>query len=163
AGLIWLIPMLIISVMAIHNLSHKPWNHTVTGLYHEASADWWAGKDLYHGPAGMNYLPAFAIVFKPFQALPVPVGDVLWRISAAVMALALAVKPLGLVLLMLAPVVYAPLRWRLAVAMAGFVLFPFLFAPPGYVVEQHRSFSANIKACAEVTEHRFADINGILR
>jgi len=79
AWLVWLIPMLIIGAMVIHN----PWKRTVTHLYHEASANWWAGNDLYQGPTGMNYLPHFAIVFRPFQLLPVPVGDLLWRFSAA--------------------------------------------------------------------------------
>jgi len=227
AWLVWLIPMIIIGAMVIHN----PWKRTVTHLYHAASANWWEGKDLYQGPAGMNYLPHFAIVFRPFQMLPVPLGDLLWRFSAAALlafgiwrfvklvfadaaprmflwvsvltiplclgalrngqsnaifagltlnavvclsrkewwasvgliTLALAIKPLGLVLLLLALVVYPPLRWRSAVAVAAFVAFPFLFAPTGYVLAQHQSFIANIKSCAAVTQHRFADINGVFR
>jgi len=227
AWLVWLIPMLIIGAMVIHN----PWKRTVTHLYHEASANWWAGNDLYQGPTGMNYLPHFAIVFRPFQLLPVPVGDLLWRFSAAAMlafgiwrcvksvfpdaapriflwvsvltmplclgalrngqsnamfagltlnavvclsrkqwwtsagliTLALAIKPLGLVLLLLAPVVYPPLIWRSAVAVVAFVAFPFLFAPTGYVLAQHHSFIVNIKSCVAVSQHRFADINGVFR
>ena len=227
AWLVWVMPMLIIGAMVIHN----PWRRSVTPLYHEASANWWAGKDLYHGPAGMNYLPHFAIIFRPFQLLPVPVGDLLWRFSAAALlafgiwrcvklvftdatpriflwvsvvvlplclgalrngqsnaifagltlnavaclsrkqwwasagliVLALAIKPLGLVLLLLAPVIYPELRWRSAVAVAAFVAFPFLFATTGYVLAQHHSFMANIKSCAVVNQHRFADINGVFR
>lgn len=227
AWLVWLIPMIIIGAMVIHN----PWKRTVTHLYHAASANWWEGKDLYQGPAGMNYLPHFAIVFRPFQLLPVPVGDLLWRFSAAALLafgiwrfvklvsagaapriflwvsvvalplclaalrngqsnamfagltvnavvclyrkewwgsvgliiLALAIKPLGLVLLLLAPVVYPPVRWRSAVAVAAFLVFPFLFARTDYVLAQHRSFIANIKSCAVVNQHRFADINGVFR
>jgi len=225
--MVWLLPMLVIGVMVIHN----PWKRTVTQLYHEASSNWRAGKDLYRGPTGMNYLPHFAVVFKPFQLLPVPLGDLLWRLSAAALlafgiwrwikpssgdlaprtflwasvlalplclgalrngqsnamfsaltlnavgslsrkqwwtsagliVLALAIKPLGLVLLLLAPVVYTPLRWRCALAIVGFAAFPFLFADPGYVLAQHQAFLANIKSCADVTQHRFADINGIFR
>jgi hypothetical protein len=86
-----------------------------------------------------------------------------WWLALALMALATAIKPLGLVLFMLAPLVYAPMRWRLPVVMIGMVIFPFLFANPGYVWAQHRAALTNLQACAVVTEHRFADINGIFR
>ena len=226
AGL-WLIPLLVISVMVAHN----PEKRTVTPLYHEASANWWAGRDLYVGPSGMNYLPHFAVLFAPFQKLPVPGGDILWRVSAAAvlafglwrlarlqfgenapraflwasllalpltlpalrngqanamfagltlcaaaavaqarwwratgwMLLALAVKPLGIVLVLLAPVVYAPLRWRAALGLIALAAFPFFFARPDYVLAQHRGIVTNLQSCAAVTEHRFADINGVVR
>jgi hypothetical protein len=86
-----------------------------------------------------------------------------WWLALALMALATAIKPLGLVLLMLAPLVYAPMRWRLPVVILGLAIFPFLFANPGYVWAQHYAAWTNLQACAVVTEHRFADINGILR
>ena len=224
---LWLIPLLVISAMVAHN----PVKRTVTPLYHEASANWWAGQDLYVGPSGMNYLPHFAVLFTPFQKLPVPGGDILWRAGAAAllafglwrlaklqfgehapraflwatvlalpltlpalrngqanamfagltlcaaaalaescwwratlwMALALAVKPLGIVLMLLAPVVYAPLRWRAALGLAALAVLPFLFARPDYVIAQHRGIVTNLQSCAAVTEHRFADINGVVR
>lgn len=86
-----------------------------------------------------------------------------WWLAAGLMALATAIKPLGIVLMLLAPIVYGPLRWRLVVALAGLAIFPFLFGPPAYVWEQHRAAWGNLQACAGVTEHRFADINGLLR
>jgi len=86
-----------------------------------------------------------------------------WWLALALMALASAIKPLGVVLLMLAPLVYAPMRWRLPVVILGLAMFPFLFASPDYVWAQHRAAWTNLQACAVVTEHRFADINGILR
>jgi hypothetical protein len=210
---------------------HRPFNRSVTPLYHEAARNWWAGKDLYAGPSGMNYLPHFAVLFTPFQKLPVPVGDILWRSCAAGLLahglwrlvrqrfgedaprvflwvtvislpvslpalqngqanamfgaltlqaaaalagqhwtraaiwtlLALAVKPLGAVFLLLAPVVYTPMRWRLAVGLVILALAPFLFAPTAYVLRQHQSMALNLQACCVVAEHRFADISGILR
>jgi hypothetical protein len=42
-------------------------------------------------------------------------------------------------------------------------LFPFLFGRPDYVWSQYRDAWSNLQACAVVTEHRFADINGLLR
>ena len=86
-----------------------------------------------------------------------------WWIAAGLMILAVAVKPLGLVLVLLAPVIYAPLRWRLLIGLVAFAIFPFLFGSPDYVIAQHRAAMANLQSCAEVTQHRFADINGILR
>jgi hypothetical protein len=86
-----------------------------------------------------------------------------WWLAVGLMILATALKPLGIVLLMLAPLVYAPVRWRLPIGIAGLALFPFLFANPTYVIGQHREAWHNLQSCAVVSEHRFADINGILR
>jgi hypothetical protein len=225
--LIWLVPFLVITVLVALNPAHR----NVTPLYHHASADWWAHKDLYAGPGGMNYLPVFPVMFAPFHALPVPAGDILWRLcttvllatgilrfqrgqfgpdigraflcasilamplclgalrngqangmfavltlhaaaclprrrwwpAAALIVLAVAVKPLGAVLFLLSVAIYAPLRLRLVFALAAIALFPFLFAPADYVIAQHRAFFANMQACAVVTQHRFADIGGVIR
>ena len=86
-----------------------------------------------------------------------------WWLTLALMALVTAIKPLGVVLLMLAPLYYGPLRWRLPLALVGLAVFPFLFASPAYVCSQYQAAWGNLQACAVVTEHRFADINGILR
>ena len=81
---LWILPILVVAVMVAMN----PQKRTVTPLYHEASANWWQGKALYVGPSGMNYLPHFALAFAPFQALPSPVGDVVWRmLSGGLLAL----------------------------------------------------------------------------
>jgi hypothetical protein len=79
------------------------------------------------------------------------------------MALATAIKPLGMVLLLLAPLVYTPLIARLPLAVGAVAVFPFLFASPGYVWGQYQEVWQNLQSCAAVTEHRFADINGVLR
>jgi len=86
-----------------------------------------------------------------------------WGLAAVLMALATAIKPLGIVLILLAPLVYKPLRWRVVVALLGLAVFPFLFGRPAYVWGQHRAAWSNLQACAVVSEHRFADINGLLR
>jgi hypothetical protein len=86
-----------------------------------------------------------------------------WWLALGLMALVTAIKPLGIVLLLLAPIFYGPLRWRLPVAFLGLAVFPFLFASPAYVCSQYKAAWGNLQACAVVTEHRFADINGILR
>lgn len=86
-----------------------------------------------------------------------------WTLATVCMVLALAVKPLGVVFIGLAVVMYPPVRWRAAIGGVALAVFPFLFGPPAYVIEQHRAFLDNIRSCAQVGEHRFADINGIVR
>ena len=226
--LLWVVPMVVIGVM----VALRPTHRTVTlDSYHMAAGNWWAGKSLYAGPSGMNYLPHFAVLFSPFHFVPLWLGEVLWRycgavalagglwllmralfraaperpffwatvvamplcmtslrngnanaqfggvallamvallnrrwwLTLALMALVTAIKPLGVVLLLLAPLVYGPLRWRLPVVLVGLAAFPFLFASPAYVCSQYQAAWINLQACAVVTEHRFADINGILR
>jgi hypothetical protein len=79
--MVWIILFLVIGIM----VASRPLKRTVTPLYHEASANWWAGRELYDGPQGMNYMPHFAVLFSPFHALPVPLGDLLWRAAAMVL------------------------------------------------------------------------------
>ncbi|MFZ0930009.1 MAG: glycosyltransferase family 87 protein [Syntrophobacteraceae bacterium] len=227
AVFIWLVPMLVISVL----VAYDPLYRTVTPVYHQTCADWWAGRDLYTGTGGIHYLPQFALIFSPFHWLPVPAGDILWRLcgavllaagvwrfqrelfgadiaraflyasiltmplclaalrngqanfmlaaltlhaaaclprrqwwpAAALMVLAFGVKPLGVVLLLLSVVVYAPLRWRLVPMLAALALLPFLFSPADYVISQYGAFLANMQVCAAIAQHRFADISGVIR
>lgn len=224
---LWAVPMLVIGVMS----AVRPLHRSVTPSYHLATQHWWQHQDLYIGPAGMNYLPHFVILYSPFHFLPLGAGEVLWRFCAAaalagglwqlarnlfptepdrpffwatllsmplcmnslrngnanaifggvvllsilavlqrrwwlavgLMALATALKPLGVVLLLLAPLVYSPIRWRLPVAVVALAVFPFLFAEPSYAASQYRAAWHNLQTCAVVSEHRFADINGVLR
>lgn len=86
-----------------------------------------------------------------------------WNRAAALIVLTLAVKPLGAVLILLAPVVYAPLRWRVPVGLAMLIGLPFLCAPTSYAIAQYQALGANLKDCSAINEHRFADLNGILR
>ena len=86
-----------------------------------------------------------------------------WWVAAGWMALAVGLKPIGIVLFLLAGIYYVPLMWRLALAFAGLVVFPFLFASPAYVQSQFIDAAHNLQQCSAVSEHRFADLNGILR
>jgi len=219
--------MLVISVMVFL----RPLDRTLTPIYHEATANWWAGNPLYHGHSQMNYLPQFSILFTPFHVLPTPWSDILWRWLAAALlgtglwrvlrarfgadwqkwflwatvlalplslgalrngqanallgglilhavacvassqwnraagliVLTVAVKQLGIVLLLLAPVVYAPLRWRLFMGLAALVALPFVCARPEYALAQYQALGKNLEECSTLTQHRFADLNGILR
>jgi hypothetical protein len=224
---LWLVPLLVITVM----VARRPEKRTVTHLYHEAVTRWWQRQPLYDGPAGMNYLPQFAVLFSPWHLPPRAVGDVLWRWTAAaglavglglwcralgrqkasrafvcvtalalplclgalrngqanahfgaalllaayclqtqrwgaavaLLSLATAVKPLGLAAMGLAWAAYPHLWWRLGLGAVGLAAFPFLFAPPGYALGQYSACLENLRQCSAVTEHRFADLNGLLR
>ncbi|HTI71721.1 MAG TPA: glycosyltransferase family 87 protein [Candidatus Limnocylindria bacterium] len=86
-----------------------------------------------------------------------------WFLAACLMGLAIAIKPLGLAAAGLAWMVFPRLWWRLAVVVAVVLGFPFLTAPSTYVLEQFQEAFQNLRQCAEVTENRFADLNGLLR
>ncbi|MGB8353678.1 MAG: glycosyltransferase family 87 protein [Chthoniobacteraceae bacterium] len=86
-----------------------------------------------------------------------------WGWAAGWIVLSAAVKPLGIVLALLAPFVYRPLRWRMLLALAALVGFPFLFATPAYVMAQYHAFAGNLKVCAVVNDNSYADIGGVLR
>jgi hypothetical protein len=212
--------------VAIH-----PRLRSITVIYHMASAKWWAREDIYWGPGGLNYLPHFAILFTPFHALPVPVGDIGWRLltagllasgiwrllrdgfptdtlpafslasllalpasagamrsgqgsavfaaltlhaaaslprqrwwtAAGMMVLATAVRPLGVVMMLLSPFVYRKLRWRLVPWLILAAAFPFLFGPPAYVIAQYRNFALDMRECAVWTRREFADFSGVIR
>ena len=71
SGLVWGLPLLIITVM----VTLKPLHRTVTPVYHEAAAHWW-----HHEPMeSMLYFPQFAVLFSPFHFLPLVAGEILWR------------------------------------------------------------------------------------
>jgi hypothetical protein len=86
-----------------------------------------------------------------------------WTLGIFWMALSIALKPLGIVLLGLASLYFVPVIRRLPAAIIALAIFPFLFGSPHYVWGQEREAWINLRACATVTEHRFADFNGILR
>ncbi len=85
-----------------------------------------------------------------------------WR-AALFLVMAVAIKPLGIVLLLLAPFVYRPLIPPLAVTLIGLAVFPFLFGPPAYVISQYQDFPALMLQASNMTEDRFANVGGIVR
>ncbi len=86
-----------------------------------------------------------------------------WTLASIFLGLAVAIKPLGLAAVGLAFAAYPHLWWRLGLSVVGFLLLPFAIAPTAYVQSQYVDAYNNLRQCSEVTEHRFADINGFLR
>jgi len=86
-----------------------------------------------------------------------------WWTASLCLFGALAVKPLGIVMLILAFIVYRPIAWRLASGLIIFLTLPFLFADPLYVITEYRQVLARLLTSSLTTEHRFADCNGLLQ
>lgn len=75
---LWLTPLLVISAMMLNDPSFR----SMTPSYHETVVRWWAQQPIYTGPAGFNYLPVFAVLFTPIEALPLSLGEIVWRALA---------------------------------------------------------------------------------
>ena len=86
-----------------------------------------------------------------------------WWPAAGWLLLSLVAKPIGLVMILLAVLVYRPLIWRLAIGIALFLAFPFLFGRAGYVWSQYHETVRHLLDLSVITENRFADLNGLLR
>jgi alpha-1,2-mannosyltransferase len=86
-----------------------------------------------------------------------------WWAATVLLALATAIKPLGVAAIGLAWAAYPRLWWRLGLGMLLLLALPFAFGPPGYVWSQYLACAQNLSQCSAVTEHRFADLNGLLR
>jgi len=224
---LWVLPLIAVCVM----VARDPAKRSVTPVFHLAAERWWAGGDLYADPRGYHYLPQFALLFAPFHALPVPVGDILWRwlsvalvlggiaafvrlarpaqpgrfffvacllalapclgavrngqanlpfaglclllavclaasrwsLAAACLVALVVVKPLGLVLVLLAPWYYRKLVAPLVLGLAAFAALPFLCARPDYAIAQYRAAAEHLAGWSGTTENRFADLTALLR
>ncbi|HXQ41416.1 MAG TPA: glycosyltransferase family 87 protein [Candidatus Udaeobacter sp.] len=64
-----------------------------------------------------------------------------WSRASLWLGLAVALKPLAIVLILLSGALYRPMLWRLIAAMAVVLLLPFLAASSGYVVAQYRAMA----------------------
>jgi hypothetical protein len=97
------------------------------------------------------------------MALAASLAGSRWRLAAACLMALVAVKPLGLVLVLLAPWFYRELLRPLAVGLAVFSAIPFLFAPPAYALSQYRAAAEHLAGWSSTTENRFADLTALLR
>jgi hypothetical protein len=80
-----------------------------------------------------------------------------------VLVLLVAVKPLGLVVILLAPWGYPRLIARLTAGLAVLAALPFLFAPPSWVLAQYHDAVAHLASWSGTSEPRFADLAALLR
>lgn len=86
-----------------------------------------------------------------------------WWPAAAFLALGVWFKPLGVVLLLLAPLAYPAVALPGAVLLCVMLALPFAIAPADYVAAQYTAALTNLQACSEVTTNRFANLQGMAR
>ncbi len=75
---IWIVYGTVISTI----VAIQPTRRSATIEYQRATDNWWGGeKSLYRKKNGYLYLPQFAILYTPYELLPDPVGEPLWRLT----------------------------------------------------------------------------------
>ncbi|MDR3514708.1 MAG: glycosyltransferase 87 family protein [Azospirillaceae bacterium] len=92
----------------------------------------------------------------------VAMADRRWRHAAAWLALATAIKPLALVMVLVCVVVYPMMRSRLALGLAFVLLLPFFNPDPGYVAGQYLSMVHKLTVAAEPGIGRWNEITMML-
>jgi len=68
-----------------------------------------------------------------------------WNRATLLLAFAFAVKPLALVMILLAAALYRPMLWRLALAAVVLPLVPYAFQSPQYVTGQYHAFVESLR------------------
>lgn len=83
-----------------------------------------------------------------------------WR---AVLALCLmtALKPLGLVMVLLAAVVYPRASWRLAIGLLAVAALPLIHPSTAYAMEAYRASLRTMESASKVELHHGQDLRGI--
>lgn len=76
-----------------------------------------------------------------------------WNQAVFWLCLGLALKPLMLVLLLLAVVLYPPLLWRMAIGFVIMGVVPFATQSPSYVISQYQSFWHEVTVSAYPMNH----------
>jgi len=94
----------------------------------------------------------------------VDLTDRRWWRATLWLSLGLALKPLILVLILLAGALYRPMLWRLLVGLAIVFLFPFLTQRPEYVASQYGQCVELLEAAARLgIEQPYAHLFGMLK
>lgn len=103
------------------------------------------------------------IAMALFQAAASMARGQLWR-TAGWLSLGFAIKPIVISAIGLAAIRELRLVPRLIILCGLWLVLPYLLGPAVYVTSQYEAALGTITgSCATVTEHRFADINGLLR
>lgn len=76
---LWVIALTVISLGVFRDPQHR----SLDPLYRSAFDAWRESRSAYVGSGGVNYLPTFMVIYGPFEAMPQPWGQLLWRWLAA--------------------------------------------------------------------------------
>lgn len=85
-----------------------------------------------------------------------------WGRATFSLCLAFALKPLAVVMALLAAALYRPMRWRLAAGMAAALLFPFLCGDPAYAWSQYQLAIHKLDVASR-PHQGFCDLGALLR
>ncbi len=86
-----------------------------------------------------------------------------WTAASFCMMVLLLLKPIALAPMLLALVIYRPMVRSLCLSLVVFLVFPFFFGSPEYVLSQYRELAGRLLTFSVTTNHIFADLNGLLR
>ena len=86
-----------------------------------------------------------------------------WWPATLFLLAAVVAKPLGLVMIGLAVLVYRPVIWRLILGGAALVAVPFFLHPFAYAYGESVQSIRHLYDLSSTSENRFADLNGLLR
>jgi hypothetical protein len=114
-----------------------------------------AGVDLQSGQATVEMLALMALA-------AVEIAGARWWPAAAWLGLALALKPLALVMVLLAAAVHPKLRLPLLAAVAAALLLPLLNGQPGYVLEQYGAAFVKMRVAEDPGLGDWASIDMLL-
>jgi len=84
-----------------------------------------------------------------------------WRATFS-LTLGTFLKPIALVMALLAAVLRLPMLWRLPLAGLAGAALPFALASPRYVVRQYYGMVEKLRVASAPVEHAFCDIGGLL-
>lgn len=115
------------------------------------------------GPAVSNLVNGQANLLIAALALhaSLDVAERHWWRASALLAFGLALKPLMGIPLLLAWVLYAPLRWRVPLALALAFAAPWLFADHAYLAAQWAACVAKLRLSAD-PDRLFEDLRGFV-
>ena len=85
-----------------------------------------------------------------------------WTSAAILSALSLALKPLAIVYVLIAMVLYKPLRWRLPLALLVFLVLPYAFGSIEYVTAQYVAAIHKLLIAGQPDTGRWNDLAAIL-
>ena len=85
-----------------------------------------------------------------------------WWAAAVSLSLLVALKPFGLVMVLLVAALYGPIRWYLVWGLAAVLASPFLFGPTAYVLGQYHWALVKLMVSSRPGPGRWADLTSLL-
>lgn len=115
------------------------------------------------GVVSLRYGQATTMLYAMMLLGTVAIAETKWWTAAIWLALAFAVKPLAIVLLLLVGALYPKLSWRLLVALIAILLVPLIQPDPWQAAHLYRlGIDKVLSAGDPLDTRRWSDITGLL-